>query len=187
MGRQYFAPGETVYLRFNTHEADGTPITLAGTPAISVYKDGSTTESTAGVSLTVDVDSRTGLHLVTIDTSADGAFYAAGSDFDVVITTGTVDSISVVGTKVGGFTTKTTPAPTSAEIADKLLGRSLAGGADGGRTVRDALRPMRNKVAFDVPSAGQFTVFAEDDVTPAWTGTYTVSVGASPVTVLDPT
>jgi hypothetical protein len=89
-------------LHFNTHTAAGTPITLAGTPAVSVYK-GSTTESTTGVSLTVDYDSRTGMHYVAIDTSADGTFYAAGSDFSVVITTGTVNSISVVGTVVGRF------------------------------------------------------------------------------------
>ena len=59
-----------------------------------------------------------------------------------------------------------------AYIADKLLGRSLAGGFDGGRTVQDALRTSRNKIQFDIPSAGQFTVYAEDDITPAWTGTY---------------
>ena len=97
-----FTAGKTVIVRFNTHQADGTPITLAGTPAISVYKN-STTESTTGVSLTVDYDGRTGLHHVAVDTSADGTFYAAGNDFDLIITTGTVDSISVVGTKVGSF------------------------------------------------------------------------------------
>jgi hypothetical protein len=123
---QYFAPGSTVRLRFNTHKADGTPITLAGTPAVSVYKHGSTTESTSGVSLTVDFDSRTGLHLVAIDTSTDGVFYAADSDFDVVITTGTVDSVSVAGSVVGSFTTKPMPwnaawdAEVQSECADAL-------------------------------------------------------------------
>lgn len=78
----------------------------------------------------------------------------------------------------------TTP-PTTAQVADKVLGRNLAGGADGGRTVQDALRAQRNRVAFDVPVAGQFTVFAEDDATPAWTGTYTTAAG-NPVTAIDP-
>lgn len=95
-----FSTGSTVELKFNTHKSDGTPITLAGTPAVSVYKD-STTETTTGVTLTVDYDSRTGLHRVSIDTS--DAFYAAGKDYDVVITAGTVDSISVVGSIVGRF------------------------------------------------------------------------------------
>lgn len=98
-----FTPGKTVRLTFNTNKADGTPITLAGTPVVSVYKDASTTESTTGVTLTVDFDARTGLHQAIIDTSADGTFYAAGSDFRAVITTGTVDSISVVGAVIGGF------------------------------------------------------------------------------------
>lgn len=97
-----FTAGKTIICRFNTHKADGTPITLAGTPAVSVYKN-STTQSTTGVTLTVDYDSVTGLHHVAVDTSSDGTFYAAGNDFDIVVTTGTVDSVSVVGTVVGTF------------------------------------------------------------------------------------
>lgn len=97
-----YVEDDTVYACFNTRQADGTPITLGGTPAVSVYKDGGVTESTAGVTLTTDFDSRTGLHLVTIDTSAD-AFYATGADYSIVITTGTVDSVSVVGTEVACF------------------------------------------------------------------------------------
>lgn len=99
-----YAPASLVTVKFNTAAfSDGSPITLGGTPAISVYKAGSTTESTAGVTLTVDYDARTGLHNVAIDTSADGTFYAAGNDFDVVITTGTVGGTSVVGRVVGSF------------------------------------------------------------------------------------
>lgn len=71
--------------------------------------------------------------------------------------------------------------------ADKLLGRSLATGADGGRTVQDALRAGRNKVAFDVPAPGQFTVFAEDDGTPAFVGTYARGANTlGPLTATDP-
>lgn len=98
-----YTPGKTIRLVFNTNQADGTPITLAGSPVVSVYKDSSTTESVAGVTLAVDFDARTGLHQVTIDTSADGTFYSAGSDFRAVITAGTVNAISVVGVVVGGF------------------------------------------------------------------------------------
>jgi hypothetical protein len=123
-----FTAGKTVSVRFNTSKADGTPITLAGTPAISVYKSGSTTESTAGVTLTADYDSRTGLHNVAIDTSADGTFYAAGADYDIVITTGTVDSVSVVGTVVGTFSIANRAAlrPT---VADRTLDVSAGGEA----------------------------------------------------------
>lgn len=123
-----FTPGKIIPLKFCTHKADGTPITLTGTPVISVYKAGSTTESTAGVSLTVDYDSRTGLHSVVVDTSADGTFYAASNDFDLIITAGTVDGISVVGTKVGEFSLSNRAAlrPTT---ADRTLDVSAGGEA----------------------------------------------------------
>lgn len=100
-----FATSTVVYGKFTTYRpSTGAPFTLAGTPALSVYKDNSTTQSTTGVTLTVDFDGVTGLHHFAIDTSADGTFYAAGSFFDIVITTGTVDSVSAVGTVVGSFT-----------------------------------------------------------------------------------
>jgi len=99
-----YKPGDTIYGKFTMFRpSTGAPYTLAGTPALSVYKDGSTTQSTSGITLTVDFDSVTGLNHFAIDTSADGAFYAAGSSFDIVITTGTVDGISAVGTKVASF------------------------------------------------------------------------------------
>jgi hypothetical protein len=52
-------------------------------------------------------------------------------------------------------------------IADAVLSRNLAGGSNGGRTVRDALRASRNRVALDA-TAGTLTVYAEDDATVAW-------------------
>ncbi len=94
-----------VYGKFTTFRpSTGAAYTLAGTPALSVYKDNSTTQSTTGVTLTADFDSVTGLNHFAIDTSADGTFYAAGSNFDIVITTGTVDGVSVVGAVVASFT-----------------------------------------------------------------------------------
>jgi len=93
-----------IYGKFTTFRpSTGAAYTLAGTPALSVYKDNSTTQSTTGVTLTADFDTVTGLNHFAIDTSADGTFYAAGSNFDIVITTGTVDSVSVVGAVVGRF------------------------------------------------------------------------------------
>lgn len=84
----------SVTFKFHTTDATGQPFTLAGTPAVAVYVEGSTNESTAGVTLTVDYDSRTGLHNVTIDLSAD-AFYAINKDYQVVLTAGTVDGVNV--------------------------------------------------------------------------------------------
>lgn len=69
-----------------------------------------------------------------------------------------------------------------AAAADKLLGRSLAGGADGGRDVADALRILRNKRAV---AAGTLTVYQEDDATPAWTATV-ATAASDPIDSIDP-
>lgn len=96
-----FATGKTVRGIFNSRSTSGAPITLAGSPALAVYKDGGTTQVTTGATLTVDFDAVTGTHLYEIVTT--DAFYAAGSDFSVVLTAGTVDGVSVVGTEVAQF------------------------------------------------------------------------------------
>ena len=100
-----YGAGDTIDCKFTTRKfSTGAPFTLAGTPAVSVYKGNSTTQSTSGVTLTVDFDSITGCNHVRIDTTADGTFYADGSQFEIVITAGTVDSVSVVGEVVKRFT-----------------------------------------------------------------------------------
>lgn len=100
-----YTAGDTLTFKFTTRRfSTGAPFTLAGSPVVRVYKDGSDVEDDSGITLTVDFDSRTGLNHVAIDTSADGTFYSNGSQFSVVITVGTVDSVSVVGEVVGRFT-----------------------------------------------------------------------------------
>ena len=100
-----FSATTVIDFKFTTFRpSTGAPFTLAGSPVISVYKDDSITQSTAGVTLTVDFDSVTGLHHVQITTAADGTFYANGGEFECVITAGTVDSVSVVGSCIGRFT-----------------------------------------------------------------------------------
>lgn len=114
---------------FNTTKSTGEPITFAGSPALAVYKDGVTVESTAGLTLTVNFDSRTGLHSVAIDTNADGAFYAPGSSYHVVVSAGTVDGLSVVGICVGSFSIQNRN-----NLADvrNWVGNSLTGAVAGG-------------------------------------------------------
>lgn len=90
-----------ITLQFTT-SVNGVPTSLAGSPAISVYKN-STTPSTTGVTLTQDYNSVTGMNHIVIDTSADTTFYSADQDFSVAITTGTLSGISMVGFVVGSF------------------------------------------------------------------------------------
>lgn len=74
-------------------------------------------------------------------------------------------------------------------IADALLDRNMATGADNGtdstvvRTVRQALRRLRNKEAI---AAGTGTVTKEDDSTASWTYAATTTAG-NPISSVDPT
>jgi len=99
--------GGVIYGKFTTYRpSTGAPFTLgsAGSgPQISVYKDGSATQSIAGVTFTTDFDGLAGLNHVAIDTSADGTFYAAGSHYEVVVTDGQVDGVSLAGACVFSF------------------------------------------------------------------------------------
>lgn len=95
--------GDTYYFKFTSRQfSTGAPFTLAGTPVISVYEENNLTQITAGVSVTADYDSVTGLNEVAI-VATGGNGYEAGKYYDAVITTGTVDSVSVVGEVVKHF------------------------------------------------------------------------------------
>lgn len=121
--------GDTIDIKFTTRRfTTGAPFTLAGTPAVAAYVGNGTTEITAGITLTVDFDSRTGLHNVrVVATSGNG--YAAGTNVDLVITAGTVDSVSVVGEVIGSFSIENRSA-----VMPTTAGRTLdvsAGGEAG--------------------------------------------------------
>ena len=94
--------GDTLDFKFSTVGTTGAPTTLAGSPVVSAYVGNSTTQLTAGVTLTVDFDGVTGLHSVRVVASA-GNGYAAQTNVDLVITTGTVGGTSVVGYVIGSF------------------------------------------------------------------------------------
>jgi hypothetical protein len=73
------------------------------------------------------------------------------------------------------------------ELADAILDRDMATGTDSGsstvRTVRQALRFLRNKWSI---SGTTLTVTKEDDSTASWTSTVTATAGADPITANDP-
>ena len=111
---------ETIYILFTTRAfATGIPTVLAGSPVVSAYENDSVTQITAGITLGVSHDSVVGLNLLTIvATGANG--FEASKDYTLVITTGTVDSVSVVGEVVGEFT-----------IGRSAAATDLANGTDG--------------------------------------------------------
>jgi hypothetical protein len=97
-----FYLGANVDHKFTTVNTSGVPTMLTGSPAVVAYPDNSTTELTSGINLTTNFDSRSGLNHVRIAaTSSNG--YATGTNYSLVITTGTVGGNFVGGYMVGEF------------------------------------------------------------------------------------
>lgn len=94
--------GDTIDLKFTTRRfTSGAPFAL-DSGAIAAYPGNSTTEITAGITLTADFDGRTGLNNVRV-VATGGNGYATATNYVLVITAGTVDGVSVVGECVGSF------------------------------------------------------------------------------------
>lgn len=96
---------DTIYFPFATYDSNGASVTITGLAAtdIEIYKDGSVTQrsSDSGFALLdtdgIDFDSTTGIHGFSVDLSdnTDAGFYAAGSQYWVVVNAITVDSQTV--------------------------------------------------------------------------------------------
>ena len=188
-----FTAGASVFYGANFHSDQGTlenptsPAARLRTPA------GSWSDLTAPA----EVDSKTGFFGGTIDTSgfADGQYtvrmsgtVTTAKDVATMFAFEVGPSPQIAAIKAQTDLIPASPAavsdiPTSAAVADKILGRNLAGGSDGGRTVTDALRPLRNKVEI---SGVAMSVKQEDDVTEAWAAELTVNAAAQPITAIDP-
>jgi hypothetical protein len=103
--------------------------------------------------------------------------------------TGAVGSVTA-GVTVTTNSDKTGYALTSGErdsVADAILDRDMSTGTDSGsptvRTVRQALRFLRNKWSI---AAGTLTVCKENDVTASWTSTVGTDAAAVPIVSNDP-
>jgi len=186
-----FVLGSTLDTKFTTVNTSGVPTTLAGSPVVSAYPDNSLTELTAGITLTVDFDARTGLHNVrVVATGANG--YVTGSNYHLVITTGTVGGSSVVGYVVAEFSLEARldwTASFANKIADHIWRRNYAnirasanGDALAFRSPLGEVAKMVNK--WDIV-AGVLTARHEDDATAFGTQNVAVTAGADPITSLD--
>ena len=103
----------------------------------------------------------------------------AGGIIDATLASGVLTSAKFAA---GAIDAAALATDASQEIADALLGRNIAGGSDGGRTVSEALYPLRNRSLIQ-GSVG--TVFQTDDSTSAWT--FSPSLGTAPIAGIDPT
>jgi len=185
----------SIVCMFTTHASTGAPVAPSSAfeaADIKIYKNGNAAEKTTtnGVTMTSPFDSVTGLHCVTIDTSndtGDGGFWVAGAVYTLVLSSDeTVDSVAVAKV-IGQFGIKLYPTPTAVEVADALLDRDMSSGTDSGsttvRTVRQALRFLRNKWSI---SGTTLSVYKENDTTASWTSQIAGTAGADPITSSDP-
>lgn len=94
--------GDTIVIPFTTCQVSGAGTTLAGTPVVKAAAGTGNPTITAGITLAVDVNSVTGLNTVAV-VATSGNGYATATNYYLVITTGTVNSVSAVGYVVGSF------------------------------------------------------------------------------------
>lgn len=119
---------------------------------------------------------------VTVAGTATGAITSSS------FTAGAIDANAIA---TDAITSAELSATAVAEIADGILARKLDSSgnetsitATEQRTVRAALRYLRNKVAANTAT---MTVYQEDDTTQAWTSAITADATAAPITISDPT
>jgi hypothetical protein len=91
-------------------------------------------------------------------------------------------AIGAAGFAAGAIDATALATDAAEEIADTILGRSIAGGANGGRDIRSALRRIRNRNAI---AGGTLTVYLENDTGTAWTAAVTTAAG-NPISEIDP-
>lgn len=145
---------------------------------------------TSGVTLFANTHSGATIQGVTrINSSvtvADALYSAVTVRLDLQNYSGaTVGAGNIAAGTYSGVTVSTGNIAQSARslIADDFLLRNIASGQPGGRTVRDALRALRNKIAV---GGSTVTVYTEDDATSAWTASITTTADTSHIASMDP-
>lgn len=157
-GIAFNAAGFTAY--YVRPGASATAITLATQTVTGAWSSGGWVE--------VDATHLPGIYRFDIP----NAVFATGVDHAVVMLKGASGMAPVsLEYQLVGFNPSTSWL-TSAQTADAILNRKLDSTGDGTdtlneRTVRSALRAMRNKVSV---GSGTMTVYKEDDSATAWTG-----------------
>lgn len=114
----YQDSNQTIYLYFNTVGTDGVAETLAGTPAVEIYEDGSDTQITSAETLSASADSVVGFNRLAVDLNDAG--FETGKTYTCVLSAGTVDSVSVVGRVVAVFSVGRYASAT--DIKDEVVG-----------------------------------------------------------------
>lgn len=160
-----FQAGATVHLKWNTNDADGASVTRATNGSIRIYKGSSTTQRSSANGITdtedFDTDPLTGVHHLSIDLSdnTDAGFYAAGSDYQIVLVGAVIDG-ATVNACIGQFSIQNRAQVVVASLAAGSITASVIatgavdadaiadGAIDAGALAADAITAA--KVAADV-------------------------------------
>ncbi|MHA2100682.1 MAG: hypothetical protein ACW99A_18590 [Candidatus Kariarchaeaceae archaeon] len=86
---------------FTSRDSTGLPSIITG-GVLEIYSGSGIAPSGAGITFTDNFNSVSGLNHVHINTSGD-AFYASGNDYSIVMASGTVDGVSVIGETIALF------------------------------------------------------------------------------------
>lgn len=169
-------------------------VTFANTSIGSVT--GSVNSVTTGVTVTTNND-KTGYSLTqsfptnfsSLAITVGGAVTVGTNNDKTGYTASTVSDKTGYSIASGGIGSGAHAAAELNNIADGVLDRVLSAGTDSGgnnttaRTVRQALRVLRNKASV---TAGTLTVTKEDDTTTSWTAAIGTTAG-NPISSVDPT
>lgn len=174
-------PGSTIRIPFGSYAgstgASSATTNLAAADVL-IFKDGSATEraSTAGITVTADFDTRTGLNLIEINLgdNTTAGFYAAGSEYIVMIGDVTIDT-QTVRFPLARFRIGYPQAMIDTTIASLSSQTSFTLAA--GPAEDDALNGCW-AIIHDVASAVQLAMARIDDYTGS-TKTVTLAAGAS--------
>ena len=174
------------------NSTNGAAITTGAT--LSIAKDGAAAGA-AGASLTHRTGGMWEAALSQADTNGNNIGYVWGGT-NVIPQGGTIVTVDYPRNAIPNILAAITSsgvaisAATMQALADEWLNRNMALGTDTGtevnRTVRQALRALRNKWDF-AGAAGAYQVYKEDDVTVNWTGQPGTNASADPLVSMDPT
>ena len=120
-----FHSGCTIFDLFTTVDTSGRPAALAGNPPIVlvIYRNAFVDScSTVGATLALNCNGLLGVNAWSVNTEQDKGFYACGSQYQVLLRGGCVDSICVSGYVVGRFSLAKT-----AVLRPQIAGRNCVG------------------------------------------------------------
>src|SRR4051812_5565531 len=98
-----FRIGKTIHHKFMTVNASGKPTTLGDSPSLLVYVNASVSGVASGLTLTTDFDARTGLSHVQFLATTSVTGVTSGTEFQIVVATGSVSGISLNGYPICDF------------------------------------------------------------------------------------